>query len=293
MNQSYIPASIEISPKQGVESADLPGLFPQGTRVYITDVGTDTTETLVKSARRVHDLGYEPVPHFASRRLTTRQSLEGRIKAMTQEAGVTDVLVIGGGLDKQAGDFSSTMEVLETGFFDANGVTHIGVAGHPEGSPDFNDVVAMEALRLKKEFGERTGAQMRIVTQFGFNGERFARWANGLRDHGIDLPVHLGVAGPAKVTTLIKFAAMCGVGNSLSFFKKNTRSIAALATSHSPEGVVGPIEQAWRENPTGNIRQMHVFAFGGIKKASQWLAERGSWDINTSLYPDIVQNTQR
>ncbi|MEO0920877.1 MAG: methylenetetrahydrofolate reductase [Pseudomonadota bacterium] len=292
MKQGQIPASIEISPKQGVESPDLPGLFPSGTRVYITDVGTDTTETLVKAARRVRDLGYTPVPHFASRRLTTRQSLEGRIKAMAQEAGVTDVLIIGGGLEKQAGDFSSTMEVLETGIFDANGVTHIGVAGHPEGSPDFNEAVAMEALRLKKEFGERSGAHLRIVTQFGFDGERFANWANGLRDFGIDLPVHLGVAGPAKVTTLIKYAAMCGVGNSLNFFRKNTRSIATLATSHSPESVVGPIEQAWRDNPAGAIRQMHVFPFGGIKKASQWLAERGTWDIKTSLYPDIQQNSQ-
>lgn len=293
MAHTRIPASIEISPKQGVESADLPGLFPNCTRVYITDVGTDTTETLVTAAKRVRDLGYTPVPHFASRRLTTRQSLEGRIKAMTQDAGVTDVLVIGGGLEKQAGDFSSTMEVLETGFFDAHGVTHIGIAGHPEGSPDFNENVAMEALRLKKEFGERTGAQIRIVTQFGFDGERFARWANGLREHGIDLPVHLGVAGPAKITTLIKYAAMCGVGNSLNFFKKNTRSIAALATSHSPEGVVGPIEQAWRDNTTGPIRQVHVFPFGGIKKSSAWLAERGSWDINASLYPDMTLNARR
>ncbi|MEL6435328.1 MAG: methylenetetrahydrofolate reductase [Pseudomonadota bacterium] len=286
----FIAASIEVSPKQAVESPDLPGLFPLGTRVYITDVGTDTTKTLVKAARRVHELGYEPVPHFASRRLTTRQSLEGRIKAMTQEAGVTDVLVIGGGLERQAGEFSSTMEVLETGFFDANGIRHIGVAGHPEGSPDFNETVANEALRLKKDFGERTGAKLRIVTQFGFDGERFAVWANGLRDAGIDLPVHLGVAGPAKITTLIKYAAMCGVGNSLSFFKKNTRSIAALATSHSPEGVVAPIEAAWRNNPTGAIRQVHVFPFGGIKKASEWLVQRGSWNIKTSLYADVKSN---
>lgn len=290
MASNKISASIEISPKQAIESQDLPHLFPRGTRVYITDIGTDTTHTLVKAAKRVTDLGYQAVPHFASRRLGSRKALEERIKASVQEAGITDVLVIGGGLEKPAGDFSSTMEVLDTGFFDANGITHIGVAGHPEGSPEFNEEVALHALRLKKQFGERTGAKMRIVTQFGFDGQAFANWALGLREAGIDMPVHLGVAGPAKITTLVKFAAMCGVGNSLSFFKRNTRSIATLATNHSPEGVVGPIETAWQKNPTGGIAQIHVFAFGGIKKSSEWLAERGTWDIKTSLYPSTNSN---
>ena len=55
-----IPSSIEVSPKQAVESEDLPGLFPAGTRVYITDVGTDPAETLTAGAKRVADLGYKP-----------------------------------------------------------------------------------------------------------------------------------------------------------------------------------------------------------------------------------------
>ncbi|MEM9105803.1 MAG: methylenetetrahydrofolate reductase [Pseudomonadota bacterium] len=280
-----IAASIEIAPRQGVESADLPGMFPPGTDVYITDIGTDTTDTLVKAARRVKDLGYEPVPHFASRRLTTRTALEERVRRMAEEAEVSNVLVIGGGLDRQAGEFSSTMEVLETGFFDTYGIKKIGIAGHPEGSPDFTDEVALQALRLKQSFAERSDAQLRIVTQFGFDAAAFIAWADGLRDSGIDLPVHLGVAGPAKITTLIKFAAMCGVGNSLNFLKKNALSLTTLATSHSPETVVGPIEQHVVSGATTPIRQIHVFAFGGLKKTSEWLENRGSWDIKTSLYP--------
>ncbi len=287
---THIPASIEIAPKQGLESTDLPGLFPAGTRVYITDIGTDSSETLTGAAIRVRDLGYVPVPHFACRRLTSRSGLEDRVRMMTAEAGVTDVLVIGGGLEKPAGPFTSAMEVLETGFFDKYGITDIGVAGHPEGSPDFSEEVAMEALRLKKNFGARTGARLRIVTQFGFDADRFITWANVLKNHGIDLPVHLGVAGPAKVTTLLKFAAMCGVGNSISFLKKNALSLTALATSHSPEAVVGPIEDHFLSNPESAIKQIHVFPFGGIKKSSEWLVERGSWDIKTSLYRSIESN---
>ena len=130
---------------------------------------------------------------------------------------------------------------------------------------------------------------MRIVTQFGFDAKKFIAWADTLKNDGIDLPVHLGVAGPAKITTLIKFAAMCGVGNSISFLKKNALSLTTLATSHSPETVVGPIESHLLTNTSTPIRQIHVFAFGGLKKTSEWLIERGSWDIKTSLYPSMTQ----
>lgn len=272
-----IAASIEISPKQAVENDDLPGLFPAGTRVYITDVGTDPAETLTAGAKRVRDLGYTAVPHFASRRLTTKIALEERIKMMTGEAGVTDVLVIGGGLEKEAGDFASTMEVLETGLFDQYGITHMGVAGHPEGSPDFNDDVALEALKLKQAFSERTNIEMRIVTQFGFAAENFTKWADGLSGQGVDLPVHLGVAGPAKLTTLIKFAAMCGVGNSISFLKKRAGSVMTMVAGFDPNEIVDPIEQSALSNSKSAIKQIHVFPFGGVKKSSEWLVERGTW----------------
>jgi methylenetetrahydrofolate reductase (NADPH) len=272
-----IAASIEISPKQALQAEELPGLFPQGVRVYMTDVGTDSDEAIVAGAARIAELGYVAVPHFASRRLTTGEALETRVKMLAEEAGVTDVLVIGGGLDHPAGDFTSSMEVLETGFFDKYGIKQIGIAGHPEGSPDFSDETAHEALRLKKAFAERTGAEMRIVTQFGFDPGGFIRWAEELKRAGIDLPVHLGVAGPAKITTLVRFAVMCGVGASTRFIKKRASSIGTMVMGFDPEEVVAPIEDHVRKTGDAPIEQVHVFPFGGLKKSAEWLKERGSW----------------
>ncbi len=285
-----IAASIEVSPKQAVESPDLPGLFPPGTRVYITDVGTDSAETLTAGARRVRDLGYSPVPHFASRRLTTRADLQERVKMLAGEAGVSDVLVIGGGLTRQNGDFSSSMEVMESARFDEHGITHVGVAGHPEGSPDFSEEVAYQALRLKRDYALRTDARVRIVTQFGFDAEKFILWSDGLKDAGIDLPVHLGVAGPAKITTLVKFAAMCGIGNSISFLKKRGSSLITLASGFSPDSIVGPIEDHVNQADWTAIRQIHVFPFGGVKKSAEWLVKRGTWDIHNDIKKSLYQN---
>lgn len=276
---SRLPASIETTPKQATESPDLPGLFPRGTPVYVTDIG-DAIDLQVAAAARLRALGYEPVPHVAARRLTTRGALDERLRRLAGEADVRDVLVIGGGLEKQAGEFAGAMDVLETGLLDRHGIARIGVAGHPEGSPDFSEAVAQSILVAKQAFAERTGAQMRVVTQFGFNPEKFVAWAEGLRQHGVGLPVHLGVAGPAKITTLLKYAVMCGVGESISFLKRNALSVAALAGSQSPEPIVGPIEKHVASTPASAVAQLHVFPFGGLKASANWLIERGSWRID-------------
>ncbi|MEO0496712.1 MAG: methylenetetrahydrofolate reductase [Pseudomonadota bacterium] len=274
---THLPASIEISPKQALESAALPGLFEHGARVYITDVGTHNIDEMVTAVRRVTDLGYTAVPHVAARRLVDAVEFETKLARYAQESGATDILLIGGSPDQQVGSVSSSMEALETGAVDRNGIKNVGIAGHPEGSPDFGPQVEREALSAKQAFANASDAEFRIVTQFGFDATAFIRWADALPSQGIDLPVHIGVAGPAKLPTLIKFAAMCGVGNSLQFLRKNAGKLTALATSHSPEGVVGPIEDHALANPDGPITQLHVFPFGGIAKSADWLRERGSW----------------
>lgn len=279
-----IPASIEVSPKQALEKSDLDGLFPQGTRVYLTDIGTEPLDRMIAAAKRMTDLGYKPVPHFAARRMASRSLFEDRVKRSANEAGVTDVLVIGGGVDKHAGEFSSSMDMIASGIFDRHGIRDIAVAGHPEGSPDFTEEMAVAALKLKQDFADRSGAELRIVTQFGFDATKFIAWAEGLASFGISLPIHIGVSGPAKITTLIKYAAMCGVGNSLAYLRKNALSLTTLATGHSPESVVGPIEEHWQTHPDGAIRQIHVFPFGGLETSAQWLIARGSWQAPADFH---------
>ena len=118
---------------------------------------------------------------------------------------------------------------------------------------------------------------MRIVTQFGFDADGFVAWAESLKNNEVGLPVHLGVAGPAKLTTLIKFAAMCGVGNSLQFLKKRASAITTLAKGFDPDSIVDPIEAHATSTADSAIKAIHVFPFGGMKKSAEWLNSRGSW----------------
>lgn len=272
-----VQASIEIVPQQIVDAEDLDTWFPAGTRVYLPDVGSAPLDVMVTAAAKLRGAGYEPVPHFPARRMLDKAELKERLERLHGEADVKDMLIIGGGLEQEAGQFTSTMDVLDTGLVDNYGIRDIRVAGHPEGSPDFTEEMAWKALRYKQDFHNRTDARLTIVTQFGFDAAVFIAWAESLAEHDIHLPVHLGVAGPAKMTTLIKFAVMCGVGPSLQFLKKRAAAISTLVSGFDPEVVVEPVEQHVQSSPKSPISQIHVFPFGGAKKTAAWLVDRGSW----------------
>ncbi len=256
-----LPASIEILPKQIPTRDQLRNLLSTGTRVYLTDIGTpETSAEMLSAARLLNDIGCIPVPHIAARRIRSREDLETRIAALTEQAGVNDVLVIGGGISRAAGPYSCTMTLLESGIHDRFGIKDIAVAGHQ-----------------KQAFANQTGARLRIVTQFGFDAERAVLWCENLRKIDIDVPVHIGVAGPAKFATLIKYATHCGVGNSLTLLKKSAENLFSLAAGYSPETYIGPIEKQLAKLARPPITKMHVFPFGGLEAASNWLHSRRSW----------------
>ncbi|VAW12860.1 5,10-methylenetetrahydrofolate reductase [hydrothermal vent metagenome] len=269
-------ASMEATPNQAATTSALEGLLPRGTAVYLTDLGTDNASTTIAAAVRLRHLGYEPVPHIAARRLPGPAALADFLARITGEAGVGDVLVVGGGAARPFGPYAASIDVLETGILDKYGITRIGIAGHPEGSPDISARTVDEALRAKAAFAERTGANMRIVTQFGFDPAAAIHWLEGLTAAGFELPVHLGVAGPAKISTLLKYAAMCGVGPSLGFLRQGAGLLTAIATNYSPDAYVEPVERWHRSSPASGLAGIHVFPFGGLKNSAKWLVDRGS-----------------
>ena len=65
-----------------------------------------------------------------------------------------------------------------------------------------------------------------------------AQWAKMLRAEGIDLPIFVGVPGPATIKTLVKYATMCGVGNSARFIRKQAMNITKLLTVNTPDDFV-------------------------------------------------------
>ncbi|SLN27859.1 hypothetical protein ROJ8625_01157 [Roseivivax jejudonensis] len=266
-------ASVEVMPRTLAKVEDLPSLLPRGTRVYIAHIDGTSIEDMVAAAARLSADGYTVMPHFPARIIADTATLDDWIRRYRDDAGVSEALLLAGGVATPHGAFHSSMQLLETGLYDKHGFTRLHVAGHPEGNrdidPDGGDAAVMEALRWKQAFAERSDAEMGIVTQFAFESEPLIAWADRLRDAGITMPIHLGLAGPAKLQTLVRFAVTCGVGPSLRVLQRRAADVTKLVKPFEPTALAAEIAAA----PRPNIAGLHLFPLGGIAATATWLAQ--------------------
>lgn len=269
--------SVEVMPRTAAKIESFRAILPEGTRVYIAHIEGTPIEDMVATAKRIADEGFPVMPHFPSRGIKDKTELADMIARYQGEAGVDQALLLGGGYDKPVGDFASSMEMMETGLFD--GFRRLHVAGHPEGNkdidPDGSDHWVMEALRWKQAFADRTDAEFAIATQFLFEADTAIAWANRLTAEGINMPVHIGIAGPAKLSTMIKFAMACGVGPSLRVLQRRAADISKLVMPFEPTEILSDLARHKAANPDFNIAQVHFFPLGGINKTAEFVDQYG------------------
>ncbi|MEQ3710628.1 MAG: methylenetetrahydrofolate reductase [Tateyamaria sp.] len=271
--------SIEVMPRTAEKVADFRAILPKGTRVYIAHIEGTPIEDMVATAKRLNADGFPVMPHFPARIIKDAATLKDWIARYQGEANVDQALLLAGGVDKPYGDFHSSMQLLESGAFDAAGFKRLHVAGHPEGNKDIDPDGSMknveEALHWKQKFSETTGAKMALATQFAFEAGPIIAWADSLKAAGIDLPVHIGIAGPAKLQTMIKFAIACGVGPSLRVLQRRAKDVTKLLMPFEPTDVISQLAAHKAANPDFNIAQVHFFPLGGIKTNANWAIQNG------------------
>ncbi len=271
--------SIEIMPRTAEKVADFRDLLPAGTRVYIAHIEGTPIEDMVATAKRVADEGYPVMPHFPARIIKDQATLTDWIARYQGEAGVDQALLLAGGVDKPHGDFHSSMQLLESGAFGKADFKRLHVAGHPEGNkdidPDGSTINVDDALRWKQAFSETSDAEMALATQFAFEAGPIIEWADSLKAAGITIPIHIGIAGPAKLQTLIKFAIACGVGASLKVLQKRAMDVTKLLLPYEPTEILSELAAHKAENPDFNITHVHFFPLGGIKTNGNWAIENG------------------
>ena len=269
--------SIEVTPKAASKIENFAGVLPKGTRVYIAHIEGTPIDEMVATAKKIYDDGFVAMPHFPARIIQNSNTLDEWIKRYKNEANVEEALVIAGGANKPYGDFDSSIQLIETGLFDRNEFKRIHVAGHPEGNkdidPDGSNKNVSGALSWKNEFSKRTDASIALATQFCFESEPVIKWINGIKEEGIDIPVHIGIAGPAKLQTLIKYSVECGVGASIKVLQKRAKDITKLLKPYKPDTVLKELALYKNENPSFNIEQVHFFPLGGIKQVTEYVKE--------------------
>ena len=263
--------SVETTPGAATKIPDYRYILVPGTTVYVTLLPDSTIDDTLTVCERLVAEGFNPVPHYAARQIPSRRKLEDSLVRFRDSCGGTQVLAIAGGSEKPVGEFENSMQLLDTGLFDKMGIQRIGIAGHPEGSPDISNQDIKSALIWKNKFSERTDAGMYIVTQFCFEAQQIIQWEKQLVSWGNELPVHIGIPGVATVGTLLKHAAACGIGNSIRYLKKQARRTTKLLTSSTPENLLNDLTQHRLNQPESYIERLHVYPLGGLRKSIEWL----------------------
>ena len=268
-------ASFEVMPRTLAKVDAVPGLWAQGTLVYLAHIDGTPFEDMIDAARRLHGAGYEVMPHIPARSVPNLPTLEDWVRRYREEAGVESALLLAGGRPEPAGPFDSSVQLAETGLFD--GFRRVHFAGHPEGNRDIDTDgstrLVDEAALWKQRWAEGVPAEVALVTQFVFEAEPVIRWIERLRAAGVTLPVHVGVAGPTKLQTLIKYAIACGVGPSLKVLQKRAADLTKLVVPHRPDDVLTDLRDWRSSHPGAGLDRIHVFPLGGIAASADWLRE--------------------
>ena len=224
-------------------------VLPKVKDVYITMLPGNDFRDVAKKAKELAQSGFNPVPHFPARSIKNLKDLKDYV-SMCKDFGVKQALVIGGST-QPIGDYHCSLQLLETGLFKG---FKIGIAGHPEGSPDISDSDLEKAMNDKKPFADY------IVTQWLLNPDSIVKFISKQ-----SLPVHVGITGPLKISSLIKFANIVGAKNSINFLKSNASKALDLLKPSDPNDLIGKLK--------GSTENFHIYTFGGLKETNSWLVK--------------------
>jgi methylenetetrahydrofolate reductase (NADH) len=261
--------SLEITAKDVDRLRQAAPAIAKETPIAVTFLPGESLDARLLAAKLVRELGFEPMPHYSARRFRSEQEFRTMVERMAAEAGVKRCFAIAGDPPTPEGPFSETADLIRTGLFEANGMIAIGMAGHPQGHPNMSEEECFAVLEKKCAMILERGMNPLIVTQFGFDPEAFMQWLVELRHRGIDAPVRIGVPGPTNITSLLKFAARCGVEASASVMSKYGISLGKLIGVAGPDKMVDAFASGLssEHHPV----RLHFYPFGGLARTVEWI----------------------
>jgi methylenetetrahydrofolate reductase (NADPH) len=273
--------SLEATRSNAAEIAALAEILPPGTSIYFSAVPTITPDELVTAAASLRKAGLEPVVHIAARRIGAASDLQELLAALRGEADVRRLLVIGGDVDAP-GRFPDALAVIQKGRLREAGIEEIGIGGYPEGHPRIAQGQLEAALDQKIAAARATGLKVFIVSQFSFSGDRILAWLRQLRACGITVPVKVGLAGPASVTALLRYAKRCGVSASLRGLMSGAAAglIGQIAGHAGPDRIIDMLASSGESGIAP-----HYFSFGGAVETARYACDvaAGRNDITRAM----------
>ena len=250
-------------------------LMAPGSEVFVTSLPSDKVERSVAVAAELRDAGLVPVPHIVARNIASRSDLEALLRRLTGEARVDRALILGGDRSQPLGEFDCSQQLLETGLLEAVGIRKIKLSWYPEGHPRIPDSELAKARTTKLRIAAARGFDVELVSQFCFESAPIIASARQLRAEGIQIPLRVGVAGPASRASLLKYAMICGVGASIRALKERPDA-RSLLSSETPERLLREVARAQDENPGLGLNRVHFFTFASVAATAHFVEQHAA-----------------
>jgi len=283
--------TIETTPNVYNKYKEFTNLLDKNHTIYVTYLPDENSKNVIDATKKLKLEGFDVVPHLPARTMVNKSQIEKYIGCLSEVCGCNKILLIGGG-SKQNGDISSSLEVLQTDYLSKYNYKEVGVAGHPEGNPDISKEELDKAIIEKNNFAKHADFKMYLTTQFFFEANSLIEWEKHIHRIGNKLEIHAGIPGPASIKTLIAYAKSCGIGNSLQFLSKQAFNIVKLASTNTPDKLIYDLAFYKNSSNHSNLKKLHIYAFGGIKKTSDWLnlLKKSDFTYNSKNEFEILTN---
>ena len=263
--------SMEMTGKDVAKVENAASVIPPGTRINVTFLENEDQAMRVNAAAAAKHLGFTPVPHISARRLRSQETLEEFLAALRDIEATENVFVVGGDPAVPVGPYEDSLALIESGVLQEYGVRHISIAGYPDGHPDIPANVLWSALEKKVAALSSLEIPAAVITQVDFDVDRVLSWVAEVREHGIELPIRVGVPGPASVKLLLGFAARLGVSTSATIARKYGLSVTNLLGKAGPDRFVRDLAAGLDPAKHGEVK-LHFYTFGGFKTTAEWIA---------------------
>jgi methylenetetrahydrofolate reductase (NADPH) len=255
-------ARYEVIPTATIEDKVL-ACVPRDVTMTVTASPTRGLDTTLDLAERLARAGYRVVPHVSARLVVDKVHLS-EIVDRVRAAGIVDVFVPAGDAEVPAGSYDGSLPLLADLTALGSPFRTVGITGYPESHPSIDDDITVQAMWDKRVHATN------IVSNMCFDAKTIRAWLVRIRKRGVDLPVHLGLAGPVETTKLLSMAGKIGVGESTRFLTNHVSWFMRLAKpgGYSPERLLSQIATA--TSADANISGLHLFTFNQVAETEAW-----------------------
>ncbi len=239
---------------------------PKDVTITVTASPRRGMPATVHLALRLAQLGYQAVPHLSARLIRDTHEL-GQILDALRPAGITNVFVVAGDAREPAGMFPDSLSLLAALPPD-HGLKEIGVTGYPESHPFIHDDVTIQAMWDKRRLATY------IVSNMSFDPTTVTYWLERVRRRGVELPIHIGMAGVADPIRLLKVSTKIGVADAARFLRGHPSWVARMFRpgGYEPGRFVTAMLPAM-SSPALRVAGLHVFTFNEIEPTERWRRE--------------------